>query len=100
MKLYVGNSYYLEIVPDSPNNVRTFVAETLAPFAHSALEYWDVSRWGFLCWSDVHGFCAAENLKTTQSVLEFNEGQIWWATLLGLGYSTSADEELVTPSVW
>ena len=76
MKPYVGNSYYLGIVPDSPQNVHTFVAETLAPFAHTALEHWDVSRWGFLCWSDVHDFCAAEGLTRTQRVLEFNQGQI------------------------
>jgi hypothetical protein len=43
---YAGDAYYLAIVPDSPQNIRAFVSETLAQFAHDGLELWDVSRWG------------------------------------------------------
>src|SRR5262249_3098227 len=39
---YLDDSYYLAIVPDTPSNVRTFVADILTPFAHDALPHWDV----------------------------------------------------------
>jgi hypothetical protein len=74
---YIGDSYYLAIVPDNPHNIRAFVSNTLKLFTHAPLELWDVSRWGFLCWSDVHDFCRAEGLTTASAVLEFNKGQIY-----------------------
>ena len=74
---YAADAYFLATVPDSPANVRDFVSGTLSRFTHESLELWDVSRWGFLCWSDVHDFCLENGLITTSQVLEFNKGQIW-----------------------
>jgi hypothetical protein len=74
---YARDAYYLAIVPDTPANVDNFFRDELRPLVVSELEEWDVTRWGFLCWSDIYEFCKAEELHRSLEVLDFNRGQIW-----------------------
>ena len=69
---FLNDPYYVGLVPDSPQNVRTFVSERLNNSRFDVLDGWDVSRWGFLCWTDVAKFCADDGLPVTSGVLKFN----------------------------
>lgn len=74
---YLERVWYMALVPDSASNIDPFIRDVLRTFKPTELEAWDTSRWGFLCWSDVHEFCRSEGLNRTAAVLDFNESQIY-----------------------
>jgi len=62
---YCESVWYLSILPDSATNVERFYRQILSGFTPNEdgrrLPGWDVSRWGFLCWSDLRQFCEQQD---------------------------------------
>jgi hypothetical protein len=75
---YLDAGFYVVLVPDSPERVAEFFCDDM--LKNTALqEYseWDVSNYGYICWSEIKGFCSQYNLENTLGVFTFNEGQIY-----------------------
>ena len=77
IKGYLDSTYYVSLVPDRREEVAKFYDNVLKNFAPSEFQQWDCSRYGFLCWKDIEGYCKENCLKKTLDILEFNEEQIF-----------------------
>ncbi len=74
---YVGHIQYVAVVPDSLQHVDEFFTNELPRLTPQELPGWDISGWGYLCWSDVEMFCRQNGLVNSIRVFEFNYGQIY-----------------------
>ena len=74
---YLQNAFYLGVVPDQKAHLEAFMRDTLESFKPVGFDRWEVTRWGFLAWSDIKRFCESEGLEHVCEVLEFNNGQIY-----------------------
>jgi hypothetical protein len=74
---YLDDVFYVALVPDETETLERFVEQTLRAFVPPGFDGWDVTRLGFLPWSQVYAFCGSEGLDRARGVLDFNEGQIW-----------------------
>ncbi|MCB9133612.1 MAG: hypothetical protein H6647_22030 [Anaerolineales bacterium] len=73
---YLDLVQFVAVVPDSPRRVEAFFRDVLPNQSPGNLQGWDVSRWGYLCWSDVEEFCRQNQLMNSLRMFEFNRGQI------------------------
>ncbi len=76
---YLGATYYLALIPDTPTNVARFFQERLQQATFPDLPYWNVGSYGYLTWSEIAGFCSEHKMEHTLDVFRFNVGQIYGA---------------------
>jgi hypothetical protein len=74
--------WYLAIVPDTEENVRTFYEEEFRNFRpdQALLPGWDnIETWGFMTWERLRRFCLARETVWPDTLANFlyNEGQIY-----------------------
>lgn len=74
---FLENTRYVALVPDQLKNVEDFFENTLKTSPPEGYREWDVSHYGFLCWSEVEDFCKKKDLGNTLEVFEYNRGQVY-----------------------
>jgi len=74
---YLDETYYLAILPDSPENLDEFFR--IEPVSRAPREYdgWHTTRYGYIAWSEIEAFCGENGLGDTLSVFRHNGGQIY-----------------------
>ena len=99
---YCRSSWFVALVPDSPQNMDRFFHERLHPFTQAQfdqgadepkdlndlkfqeeafnLPQWSVDRWGYLCWEELAKECAEHQSlwPNTLKNFEYNDGQIYY----------------------
>lgn len=77
IKLYVKEARFIMLVPDQPDRMASFFAHTLCNASPAGYAEWDMTNFGYLCWTDVERFCRERGLNRTLKVLYFNRGRIF-----------------------
>lgn len=73
---YLDASYYVALVPDSPEAVGRFFQDKLICSMPHDFIGWDVQSYGYLTWADVEKFCIDYRLENSLEVFSHNKGQI------------------------
>jgi len=74
---YLDASYYIALVPDSPDVVGRFFQDKLYSSMPHSFIGWDIQSYGYLTWADVEKFCNEHGLKNSLEVFSHNRGQIY-----------------------
>ncbi len=77
LQSHLGHSFYLAIVPDTPDRVAAFFPELQALPHPTLANTWDVATYGYLTWSQVRTFCLQAGLTRVVAVFDYNAGQLY-----------------------
>jgi hypothetical protein len=79
IKEYLGDVFFVGIVPDNMENIKVFVDKELRTFVpkRDPNWHWSNKNWGWLTWQTVKDFCEANGLGSTLNNFEHNKGQIF-----------------------
>ncbi len=77
LKAYLDTTYYIALIPEDPARISTFFDHVFRNEPPDNFPEWDVTRYGYMLWSEVAQFCSENDLKKTSEVFAFNQGQIY-----------------------
>jgi hypothetical protein len=77
LQAYIDESYFIALVPEDPAQATAFYDNVLKSEAPEDFPEWDVTRYGYVCWSEIEAFCTKNRLNNTLRVFEHNKGQIY-----------------------
>lgn len=71
---YAANAWYVALVPDTKEAVKTFFNNTIMPYwgsSNSEKRPWPLPNFGFLTWPDLHERCCAHKQTWPQTICGF-----------------------------
>lgn len=73
---FIDQVYYIAIVPDSVENMETFLGNPTPVYGQFK---WDMVKegFGYITWKQIHEFSKSKNLNRTLKAFKHNEGQIY-----------------------
>lgn len=77
LQQYCGKVFFVSLVPDDISELKNFYHNILKNYYPIGFQEWDVTNWGYISWAKVEDFCIKNDLKETQKVFKFNQGQIY-----------------------